>query len=87
MGHVLDMDSEGSAWFRWGTVGVSRLPARAVSGYEGSRKEPGGVELEGREKVRSTLPDRKRPVFKPAGGTGNTEYTSSFLPRNKNSSG
>lgn len=63
LGHVLDMDSKGSAWFLRGTVGVSRLPVSAVSGYEGSRNEPGGVELVGREKVRSAPPDGRRLVL------------------------
>lgn len=57
LGHVLDMDSEGSAWSRRGTVGVSRLPVSAVSGYEGSRNE-----LVGGENVRSMRLVLGKPV-------------------------
>lgn len=51
-----------SAGFLRGTAGVR--------GKEGSRKEPGGVLLVGREKVRSTLPDGKRLLLgKPLSGS------------------
>lgn len=65
LGQVLDVESEESAGFRRGKVGVSRLPVSEVSGYEGNRKDPGGVELEGSEKVRSILRllDRKPLVL------------------------